>query len=114
VKKGRVEREKMAEEGVEGRRETVETSGDWTRGRGLGGGGSTRGKGWRAVDLYETAFAVFGRWRVLQLKLKETLHWFLLFFVLAAEGRRNFIAPQASSTAFGIHCSDSNAKIWSE
>jgi hypothetical protein len=39
----------------------------------------------------------------------------LLFFDLqiAAEGRRNFIAPQARSAAFGIRCSDSKAIIWS-
>ena len=30
-----------------------------------------------------------------------------------AEGRTNFIAPQAGSTAFRIRCSDSNAIIWS-
>ena len=39
----------------------------------------------------------------------------LLFFDLqiAAEGRRNLIAPQARSAAFSIRCSDSNAIIWS-
>ena len=39
----------------------------------------------------------------------------LLFFDLqiAAEGRRNLIAPQARSAAFSIRCSDSNAIRWS-